>query len=100
MISQNKQGKLSKTVWTDEEEVEIAKKYAFMLTIQRLYGEQIDIATTLKGWRFVLSDYTADQILDAMDIWVKEKPTMPTPSDIIKTIEKNKPSPEFRGAFG
>jgi len=91
-VLQNKHNESFKMAcnWTKEEVGEIAKKYAFLMTVQRLYGEQIDISTTLKGWSYILGDYKPKQIIDAMDLWVRNNPSMPTPSDIIKIIEPKK----------
>lgn len=77
--------------WTDEEKQSLVERYAFMLTIQRTYGQEINMKATLKGWSVVLHEYTVEQILNAMDVWMKTEPNMPVPSEIIKTI-KEKPT--------
>ena len=72
--------------WTNEEKTHIAKTFGVLVAIQKSYGNDIDIKSTLRAWQVVLGDYPAGQLISAMQEWVKRHRDMPTPSDMIKLM--------------
>lgn len=82
--------------WTNEEKQEMVKVFTVLATIQKSYGNEINTRETLQAWQYVLSDYTASQVIEAMLAWMKKDNSMPTPADLIKIIAP--PSPKITTA--
>lgn len=76
--------------WTNEDKREIANVFGIMAIIQKSFGVEVEIIPTLQAWEFVLSDYTGEQVTNAMQAWIKESNSMPTPADLIKIITPEK----------
>ena len=72
--------------WTDEEKTEIAKTLAVMAIIQKSYGREIDVKSTVKAWEFVMSDCAANQVISAMQAYMRQSNDIPSPADLIKII--------------
>lgn len=72
--------------WTDEEKTEIAKALSVMAIIQKSYGKEIDVKNTVKAWEFIMEDYTANQVIAAMQAYMRKSNDIPTPADLIKII--------------
>lgn len=73
--------------WTDEEKTEIAKTLAVMAIIQKSYGREIDVKNTVKAWEFVMADCTSNQVVSAMQAYMRQSNDIPSPSDLIKIIK-------------
>lgn len=73
--------------WTDAEKTEIAKVLSVMAVIQKSYGREIDVKNTVKAWEFVMNDYSANQVLSAMQAYMRQSNDIPSPSDLIKIID-------------
>jgi len=60
---------------------------------QKVYGKEPEsMASALKVFNMVLADYSIKQIMDAFKFHLRNNAEMPTPSDIVKVIERgNKP---------
>lgn len=88
--------------WTDSDKIEIAKSLAVMAIIQKNYGRELDVKNTIKAWEFVLQDYTAKQVSEAMRAYMRQSSDIPSPADLIKIInppEKQITYAEFKHAL-
>jgi len=88
--------------WTDSDKIEIAKSLAVMAIIQKNYGRELDVKNTIKAWEFVLQDYTAKQVSEAMRAYMRQSSDIPSPADLIKIInppEKKITYAEFKHAL-
>lgn len=72
--------------WTDSDKIEIAKSLAVMAIIQKNYGRELDVKNTIKAWEFVLQDYTAKQVSEAMRAYMRQSSDIPSPADLIKIL--------------
>lgn len=72
--------------WTSEEKTEIAKTLAIMAIIQKNYGREINVKDTVNAWEFVMSEYHAEQVVLAMQAYMRKSNDMPSPADLIKII--------------
>ncbi|MAI17112.1 MAG: hypothetical protein CBC71_06130 [Rhodobacteraceae bacterium TMED111] len=77
--------------WTIEEKKEIVKAFTVLATIQKSYGNIIEIKPTLRAWEVILYDCPAMAVVNAMHVWSRKESSMPTPSDILKIIKPEKP---------
>jgi len=77
--------------WTNEDKREILKTFTVLATIQKTYGKDIDIKPTLQAWEFLLDDYPANSVIEAMKVYMKTSSDMPTPADIIAILSPVKP---------
>lgn len=72
--------------WTPEDKQEIVKVFAVLATIQKNYGRQIEMRETLQAWECVIGDIPANQVVAAMQAYMRKSSDMPTPADLIALI--------------
>lgn len=73
--------------WTDAEKTEIAKVLAVMAIIQKSYGRELDVKNTVKAWEFVMGDCSAKQVVNAMQVYMRQSNDIPSPADLLKIIK-------------
>lgn len=86
--------------WNEEEKRIIFEAFMVMVTIQKSYGRQIAVKATLRAWEYLLADtYSGEQIVAALNVYMRQKSDVPTPADLIQILSPPKlPKSKISGA--
>lgn len=73
---------------TPDDKPALSRALSAICVLQAQYGKTpAELKTLVDGFYWALDEYTLEQILKALKEFVKQKPTIPTPSDIIGIIK-------------
>jgi len=86
--------------WTTEDKTKILQVFSVMATIQKAYGRDIDVKPTLQAWEYLMaSQFTAEQVVSAMELYMRQSSDMPAPSDIIALMTPPPPAKITQAEF-
>jgi len=73
--------------WESADKDRLADALGVLALVQKSYGRIVEIKPTIKAWEWIMAkEYTVNQVLYAMETYMKSSPDMPAPSDLIKII--------------
>jgi hypothetical protein len=79
---------------SQSDKAHLSKILARVCALQQQYGKTAgELETLVEGFCWVLSDYSMQQIIDAIALHLKKNATIPTPADIENII--NPPTPKI-----
>jgi len=79
--------------WNDNQKALLAEKLTFAASMQKVYGQKVNIIMLVEGFSWVLgSKYTVAQVIDALQVYMQNNEDLPTPAAIADII--NPPAPK------
>lgn len=92
-IAVQKKQEVALPTYTTEHRKAIGHHLGACLVVQRTYGKQGgDLQTMVNVFCEVLKDCEPEDVVKAMEVWMRKSPEFPTPADIRQII---KPEPQF-----
>ena len=83
---------MASRVWTTDEKKALAAIVFPLIEMQNHYGKKMDKKIVMRGWELKLAGrFTVDQIIHALDVYTDHNDDFPTPADIIKILNPEKP---------
>jgi hypothetical protein len=76
--------------WNDADKNRLSKAMSLICLLQKTYGKSPDqLGMLVEGFAWALSDFSVDEVLEALKKYVASKPDIPAPSDIIAILRPN-----------